>query len=124
MIKVRHGNAPYVQLFDQSVLGPSGASQFALNPNTTPGTVGQIIWLRGPRFINTDMAISKVVPIRENLRFKVQGEFLNALNHPNWAVPGSISVLSGGFGRLTTPINNPASGVGPRAIELRANLEF
>ena len=95
-------------------------------PNTTPGTIASPIWLHGPHFINDDMAVTKYVPIRENLRFSLQGEFLNAFNHPNFAGNQiDNGVQDGGFGTVFGPVNalGPAQQFG-RVIELRANLEF
>jgi hypothetical protein len=92
--------------------------------NTTPGTIASPIYLQGPHFVNDDLAITKTVPIRENLRFSLQGEFLNAFNHPNFGPnyngSGSLDtgVADGGFGQTFGAANSS------RAIELRANLEF
>lgn len=85
--------------------------------NESPGTLLTPIYLQGPHFWDDDLAITKVVPIRENLRFSLQGELLNAFNHPNFGLPNG-SVGSGSFGRTNGP------GGGARQIELRANLEF
>jgi hypothetical protein len=97
----------------------SAFSAGQIAPNSTPGTIAPPIWLHGPKFINDDMAITKYIPIHENLRFSLQGEFLNAFNHPNFAGNGiDNGVQDGGFGTVFGPVN------GARAIELRANLEF
>ena len=92
-----------------------------ITPNTTAGTMGQHPWLFGPRRFFQDLAISKTVPIRENLRFSFQGEFLNVWNHPVWNSPtgNNVNIQSTGFGHATV-ITNPGS----RQIELRANIEF
>ncbi|MGB6877454.1 MAG: carboxypeptidase-like regulatory domain-containing protein [Candidatus Acidiferrales bacterium] len=93
-----------------------------LTPNETPGTFGQHIWLYGPHFFNDDIALTKATHIREKLTFVLQAEFLNAFNHPNWGIADDTdyhpsSVLSPGFAQANV-IN------GPRAIELRARLDF
>jgi hypothetical protein len=62
------------------------------------------------------MSVTKSVPIRENLHFSLQAEFLNAFNHPVWGNP-SGSVQSNTFGTASVIS-------APRAIELRANIEF
>ena len=94
--------------------------------NTTPGTFGANPWLYGPHMWNDDMAISKVVPIGERVRFSLQAEFLNAFNHPNWGNPGNFVNSSGfatagilNFTNVPSAINN-----GARVIELRANISF
>ena len=101
-----------------------GANSASVTPNTTPGTIGQLVWLHGPRYFDQDFAITKAVPITERLHFSFQGEFLNAYNHPNFGAyaggpptPESANITSFGFG-LGTAVN------GARAIELRANFEF
>jgi len=94
-----------------------GANPASITPNTTPGTIGQLIWLHGPRFFDEDFAITKAVPITERLHFSFQGEFLNAFNHPNFGLTPGANIQGGNFGQAGT-------ANGPRAIELRANFEF
>jgi hypothetical protein len=110
-----------------SLLNPTLAQGWlgsgALAANITPGTIAAPIYLYGPHFINDDIAITKSVPIKENIKFSLQGEFLNAFNHPNFGNYGGYGMDSGvqdgaGFGTVFGTIN------GSRAIELRANLEF
>lgn len=89
--------------------------------NTSPGTLLTPVWLQGPHSWNDNLSITKAVPIRENLRFTLQGEFLNAFNHPNFNSPNGIdsNVGASGFGTF-----GGGNASGPRAIELRANIEF
>ena len=51
-------------------------------PNITPGTIGQVIWIHGPNAFSQDLSLTKSVPLRKELSLKLQGEFLNAWNHP------------------------------------------
>lgn len=105
--------------------GTNNAFAFA---NTAAGTIIPRVYLYGPHFWNDDLAISKAIAIRENLRFSLQGEFLNVFNHPNFNATGvggpyytsmNTGVQNGGFG------NQPGTDAsGPRAIEIRANIEF
>jgi hypothetical protein len=37
----------------------------------------------GPGFWNTDLRISRSIPIRERVRFQIMGEAFNVLNHTN-----------------------------------------
>ena len=87
--------------------------------NIVPGTLTGDIWLYGPHLWNDDLSLSKIFPIRENVRFVFQSEFLNAFNHPNWANPNSSRISSGIFGRADNSNMN-----GPRQIEFRARLDF
>jgi hypothetical protein len=87
-----------------------------LTPNTTAGTLAPRVWLYGPHYFNSDLSISKAIPIRERVSFVFQGEFLNVFNHPNWGNPNSgVNAVGFGVGGLTST---------ERHIELRANLEF
>ncbi|HXE06760.1 MAG TPA: carboxypeptidase-like regulatory domain-containing protein [Acidobacteriaceae bacterium] len=94
--------------------GPSVLSKLA--PNTTAGTIGSIVWLHGPSRFTQDMALTKLIPIKEGTALTFQAEFLNVWNHPTWGTPNG-SVQSGSFG---------TSGIatGARAIELRGNFTF
>lgn len=120
------GNAAtYVTIINPNLLAHStggltnkGTSNALAFPNMSPGTLIRPIYLQGPWSWNTDLAISKSIPIRENIRFSLQGEFLNAFNHPNFTNAPNANVLSSQFGQVTGP-----GGFG-RQIELRANLEF
>jgi hypothetical protein len=94
--------------------------------NMTPGTLTGDPYLYGPHLWNADLSITKVVPIRENLRFVMQGEFLNAFNHPEWGNPNGANTFGGdniqdgsGFGQAGT-----GGFAGPRQIEIRARLDF
>jgi hypothetical protein len=86
--------------------------------NTTPGTFGSQVWLYGPHLWNDDLSLSKVVPFGERFKFTLQGEFLNAFNHPNFANPNA-NISSSSFGH-----SGPSNFNGPRVIELRANISF
>lgn len=103
-----------------SATGGGGNPTF-LNPNTTPGTFGILPWLYGPHFFNADLAVTKSIPIRENVRFVFQSEFLNAFNHPNWGIrdpnAGGNTNIQQSFG-LARIVSTA------RRIEFRANLEF
>ncbi|MGC1107473.1 MAG: carboxypeptidase-like regulatory domain-containing protein [Candidatus Acidiferrales bacterium] len=107
----------------QYLTGIAGAANPTyLTPNETPGTFGQHIWLYGPHFFNDDLALTKSTHINERLTFVLQGEFLNAFNHPNWGVTDYTdyhpsSILNTGFAQANV-INSP------RAVELRARLDF
>ncbi len=100
--------------------------------NTTPGTFGLHPWLTGPHMWNADMSLSKAIPITERIQFRLQAEFLNVFNHPNWGIPGAAPLYVGGtnvqygnFAAASTQsmvANSPNAGA--RLIELRANISF
>ncbi|MDE1155497.1 MAG: TonB-dependent receptor [Acidobacteriaceae bacterium] len=124
-IKVqRIAGSPYATLLDRKYLastaGSNGSNQQYIKPNTTPGTIGQIVYLYGPKGFYHDMSVSKAFPIRDTIQFRLQGEFLNAWNHP---------VFGSTRGSFDSGVQDPAFATGsvtntPRVIEIRANLEF
>jgi hypothetical protein len=98
-----------------------GTSNYAyLAPNTTPGTIGNVIFLHGPTAFTQNLALTKVVPIKERLSFNLQGEFINVWNHP---------FFGNTFGSTTNTLQSTSFASAavtnlPRAIELRANFIF
>ncbi|HVU48111.1 MAG TPA: carboxypeptidase-like regulatory domain-containing protein [Terracidiphilus sp.] len=116
-------NPKYLQNAD----GTGGANPSYITPNTTPGTVGSILYLHGPHAFYNDLSLSKTFPIFEAVQFKLQAEATNAWNHP---VFGSTSGSFGGaptynqgnvqnYGFATSGVTN-----NPRVIEFRANIDF
>lgn len=114
----------YANLIDPKYITPGqGANSAYITPNTTPGTIGSIVYLHGPHAYYQDLSVSKSIPIHEQFRFRLQGEFLNVWNHPVFgSTPGSFNsdIKSTGFGRGRVT-NEGSFG---RIIELRGNIEF
>ena len=95
--------------------------------------------LRGPDFFWNDLYISKWFSLNEHVRLRLDAQFFNLFNHPNFGlpsivlagVPGKPSTQTG-FGALTYTTSPPTGllGVGlggdssPRMIALQARLEF
>ncbi len=95
--------------------------------------------LRGPDFVWTDFYITKWFTLNERVKLRVDGQFFNLFNHPNFAlpslvyagIPGKPSTLTG-FGAITSTTSPPTGllGVGlggdssPRMIAFQARLEF
>ncbi len=118
-VGVYHNGTPTTYLLNPSQFaaanGQANPTYFTANNNA--GTLAPVLWLFGPSRVYDDMSITKSIPIRENIHFSLQAEFLNAFNHPVWGSGPTGAVQSNTFG---------AMGVlnAPRAIELRANIEF
>lgn len=109
---------PWVNLFEPKYISSSGQSnQSYISPNFTPGVYGKFLWLHDPRWINTDMSVTKVIPIYHELNFSLQAEFLNAFNHVAWAGMDT-GLQDGTFGTTSAAAN------GPRNIEFRGNFHF
>jgi Carboxypeptidase regulatory-like domain len=95
--------------------------------------------LRGPAFLWNDFYLTKWFVLNEKLKLRMEAQFFNVFNHPNFGlpslviagVPGSPATQTG-FGALTYTTSPPTGllGVGlggdssPRMIALQARLEF
>ena len=95
--------------------------------------------LRGPDFIWSDLYLTKWYQLSERLKLRIDGQFFNVFNHPNFGlpvlgyagIPGKPSTQTG-FGALSYPTAPPTGllGVGlggdssPRMIAFQARLEF
>lgn len=119
---MRRHNVPgkgYVEMLDPKYIQSNGsANPTYITPNYTPGTIGQLVWLHDPTNFNTDLSLTKLVPVFREVNLKLQGIFLNAFNHTSW-VRLNGSVQSTTFGTTSTVF-----GSGARQIELRANVQF
>ena len=51
----------------------------------------------GPGYVDADISLQKNFPITETMRLQFRADFLNAFNHPNFAVPND-SCCTGTFG--------------------------
>ncbi|RRA50218.1 TonB-dependent receptor [Acidipila sp. EB88] len=124
-VRVRHvAGSPWVSYFDPKYIGANGQANPAyISPQQTPGQIGTLMWLHAPKWTNTDLSVSKTVPIHHEINLKLQGEFLNAFNHTAWTGmttngTATNSVQATTFGTTNTTANSP------RNVELRANIQF
>jgi len=119
-VRVRRGAAGsgLVSLFDPKYISAQGqANTRYISPQFTPGKFGTLMWLHDPKWINTDLEISKVIPLHREMNLTVQAAFLNAFNHPAW-VGMDTGVQDNTFGTTSSTVN------GPRNIEVRGNFRF
>ena len=95
--------------------------------------------LRGPDFVWSDLYLTKWFQLTEHVKLRIDGQFFNVFNHPNFGlpvvgyagIPGKPSTQTG-FGALSYPTSPPTGllGVGlggdssPRMIAFQARLEF
>ncbi len=94
---------------------------------------------RGPRFFWSDMYLTRRIPLRETLAMRLEAQFFNVFNHPNFGLPSMVlagvpgnSSTQTGFGALTYTTSPPTGllGVGlggdssPRMIAVQVKLEF
>jgi hypothetical protein len=95
--------------------------------------------LRGPDFVWSDLYLTKWFPIGEHAKLRIDAQFFNVFNHPNFSLPSNvIAGIPGnrstqtGFGAFTGTTSPPTGllGVGlggdssPRMIAFQARLEF
>jgi carboxypeptidase family protein len=95
--------------------------------------------LHGPDFVWNDFYLTKWFAVTEELKLRLDAQFFNVFNHPNFGLPNMV--LAGtpgkpstqtGFGALTYTTSPPTGllGVGlggdssPRMIALQVRLEF
>jgi hypothetical protein len=88
-------------------------------------------YLRGPGYVNFDLAFSKTTAITERVKIEFRAEFFNIFNHANFLNPGVINNGNGTFAG-GGPGTNPNSSLfgqitstyDPRIIQLAMRLSF
>ena len=123
-----------------STVDPStGACNGGDSPQTCQfGTSGRNAF-RGPNFFWSDFYLTKWFPLGDHVKLRLEAQFFNVFNHPNFGlpsivfagIPGKPSTQTG-FGALTYTTSPPTGllGVGlggdssPRMIAFHARLEF
>src|SRR5262249_49884362 len=88
-------------------------------------------FLRGPGYINFDLAFAKTTAITERLKLEFRAEFFNIFNHANFLDPRVINNGDGTFagGAPGANINSAAFGqvtgtYDPRIIQFGLRLSF
>jgi len=119
-------NVP-VSVLPQNLFGQGGAIQ----PFSTPGQLGSIVFLKGPKLFNTDISIIKAIPITERVHMNIYAEMLNAFNHPNFNFTNSFySFGTNNPAQFLSVTNGPpfAPGTvgqnGNRQIQFRMQIAF
>jgi hypothetical protein len=82
---------------------PNGLAMPGVLTGTDCGSFGTANrrFFHGPGFNNTDLGISKMIPLNEAMHFEIRGEFFNIFNHTQFSNPaGDIS--SANFGNVTS----------------------
>jgi len=152
---------PGVPLYEHNPISgvtPAGTIQWlnpaafvsAVDPSTGACTGGDTVTacqfgdlgrntLRGPDFIWSDFYLTKWFALNEHVKLRIEGQFFNLFNHPNFALPSVVIAgtpgnpsTQTGFGALTSTTSPPTGllGVGlggdssPRMIAFQARLEF
>ncbi len=123
-----------------SVVNPgTGACAGGDNPQQCQfGDLGRNA-LRGPDFLWSDFYLTKWFTLSERVKFRIEAQFFNVFNHPNFSLPSIVAAgipgnaaTQTGFGAITSTTSPPTGllGVGlggdssPRMIAFQARLEF
>jgi len=102
---------------DPRLIGPDGRANPAfLLPNSTPGSFGELLFLRDRNTFQWDMSMTKSFRIKERAGLQLFASFNNVLNHPRWGFPDA-NVFDTTFGIVGAPS-------GGRTINLRATASF
>lgn len=116
-------NEPVLFLNPKLLNSNGSANASFVSSVTTPGQLGNFVFLYGPKFVNTDIALLKAIPITERISLNVWAEFLNAFNHPAWNVGGNGN--GNAFANIQSSTFAGASlANGPRNIQFRMQLAF
>jgi hypothetical protein len=128
MIKVQAGPSGSTVLFlDPTLIGSDGrANPQYLAPPTTPGDLGNYVFLHGPSTLLTDLALLKDIDLKNGMRFSFWVEALNAFNSANFLVGSSLTANAPGPDvNITSTTFGQTSIVGaPRNVQLRVRLSF
>ena len=82
----------------------------------TFGNAGRNI-IPGPGNSLLDLAVSRDFPLGERARMTIRAEAFNAINHPNWGIPGPYPDFGPFFGRILSTGE-------PRRFQLGARVDF
>ncbi len=77
------------------------------------GTSGRGV-LFGPGTDNSDMSLTKTLPLPKNITLELRGEFFNAFNHANFGLPDA-GTADPNFGKVSTAAN-------PRLIQVAGRI--
>jgi hypothetical protein len=107
------GRRPAARDFEKRAAFGTGACAGGDSPtNCQFGNLGRNS-LRGPDFVWSDLYVTKQFRLGERLSLRVDGQFFNLLNHPNFGLPTAIAGIPGkpetqvGFGALTYTTSPP-----------------
>jgi hypothetical protein len=76
----------------------------------------------GPGTQVVSLSLLKTIDLTERFKMRFGAQVANVFNHPNFAVPNSLTVGVAGFGQITSL--QTAEGAGPRDIQLTGRITF
>jgi hypothetical protein len=112
------GDANLPGKFTNQVL--EDANNNIIMQNAQPGQLGSMPTflpnIKGPGYLNFNMAATKSVKISEGKTFTLRADAVNVLNKPQWGAP-TASFNGTSFGRITSALGN-------RTVTLDARIDF
>jgi hypothetical protein len=118
-------------------LNPSDFAQLGSPSLPCPASVNMGLWcegaavgqmerntLNGPAFFDTDFGVKKSFKLTERSNLRVEANFFNIFNHPNFALPdNNLNDAGTTFGQSQSTFTNQQTG-GPRITQLALRLDF
>jgi hypothetical protein len=99
------------------LIAPDGrVNQKYITWNTTPGTIGQLLYVPNKNAWSWNAALMKDYQFTEKIRFRLYADAQNILNHPFWGMP-NLSLNSTSFGTIGAPSQQ-------RSMTFRGTLSF
>jgi len=112
-------------------LAPGGVTfdptQPYIGPPTTPGALGDRIYIWGPWLSKWDVGLAKITPIHETMTLELRAQALNVFNTINFLLPTQGSTtMSGTFGQTTNAFRDfsNTNDPGARTVEFVIKLNF
>jgi hypothetical protein len=93
--------------FNTAAFQPAAPFTFGNSPRSV---------LRGPAWKNVDLTLAKNFKLTERLKTELRGEFFNAINHPNFDIPGH-TLGNAGLGAIS-------SAEAARTVQVALRLMF
>jgi len=96
---------------------------FSRPPVGTFGDVGRDSYY-GPHYIDTDLSVSKSIPIKESVNLQLRADFFNVFNKVNLGQPDSCVDCQDGNAGMISSIVASQDGSSMRRIMLSARVQF
>ncbi len=94
---------------------------------TPPNNIGRFAdsgvgAVTGPGTQAVSLSLFKSVAVTERIRLQIGLSAANAFNHPNYDVPGNLTIGTAGFAQIGNL--QSAEGAGPRSLQLTGRINF
>ncbi len=122
------GQALYLEngTFNAAAFCTPGTNDSLYPGGTCPAGFGDVPrnFLRGPGFWQSDWALSRRIPVTEQMQIQLRAEVFNVFNRAQYANPDGL-ISASDFGRIYLPLNTTPIGIGtPRQFQFLLKLQF